>query len=269
MTNKIIAGNWKMNPVTLKDARQTFSAIKKIAGKLKRTKVLICPPYIYLSELKKLTLGNKVELGAQDVAGADQGAYTGSTSAFMIRDLGVKTTIVGHSEKRAAGDTDELINQKILIALAAGLKVILCIGETVRDSHGAYLNFLEEQLSRDLAGFPTKKADQLIIAYEPVWAIGKNATGVETPDGFLHNAIFIRKIASRFIGKKKALALPVLYGGSASAQNAGDFLNAGQADGLLVGRDSLNPKNFAEILKIADTFPPTRPQVSPRSGRRG
>jgi len=252
MTNKLIAGNWKMNPVTLKDAKQTYGAIKKIASKARRTKILICAPSIYLSELKKMNLGNKIELGAQDVSFADVGAYTGSISAYMVRDLGVKTTIIGHSERRVAGDNDEIINQKIKMTITAGLRVILCIGEAVRDSHGEYLDVLRKQLEKDLAGFPIKQADKLIIAYEPVWAIGKNATGIETPEGFLHNKIFIRKIFSRIVGKKKALALPVLYGGSANAQNAGDFLGAGQADGLLVGRDSLNPKNFAEIIKIAE-----------------
>ena len=242
-----------MNPVTLKEAKQTFGVIKKIAGQALRTKVFIYAPAIYLSELKKLTAGgSKVELGAQDCHFQDQGAQTGGTSAYMIRDLGIKTTIIGHSERRASGDTDEIINQKIKTALTAGLRVILCIGEAVRDHHGEYLAVLQGQLEKDLAGFPVRQADKLIIAYEPVWAIGKKATGVETPEGFLHNKIFIRKIASRIIGKKKALALPVLYGGSASALNAGDFLVAGQADGLLVGRDSLNPKNFAEIIKIAE-----------------
>lgn len=243
-----------MNPVALKDAKQTYGAIKKIASKTRRTKVLICAPAIYLSELKKLSGGSgKLELGAQDVSFADMGAYTGSISAYMVRDLGIKTTIIGHSERRAAGDNDEIINQKIKTALSAGLRIILCIGEAVRDAHGEYLNILKGQLEKDLAGFPARQADRLIIAYEPVWAIGKNATGVETPEGFLHNKIFIRKVVSHMVGKKKALALSVLYGGSANAQNAGDFLNAGQADGLLVGRDSLNPKNFAEIIKIAES----------------
>ena len=112
-----------MNPVTLKDAKQTYGAIKKIAGKARRTRVLICAPSIYLSDLKKLSAGsNKLELGAQDVSFADVGAYTGSVSAYMVRDLGVKTTIIGHSERRAAGDNDEVINQKIKVALASGLK---------------------------------------------------------------------------------------------------------------------------------------------------
>lgn len=253
MSNKIIVGNWKMNPVTLKDAKQVYGAIKKSISKVKRTRVAICAPAVYLTELKKLTSASpRLELGAQDVSFADLGAYTGGVSAFMIRDLGIKLTIIGHSERRQAGDTDEIINQKIKMALAAGLKIIFCLGEVARDDRGEYLNVLQKQLEIGLAGFPQKQADKLLIAYEPVWAIGKNATGVETPDGFLHNKIFIRKIVSQIIGKKKALSLPILYGGSVGVLNASDFLVAGQADGLLVGRDSLNPKNFAEIIKIAE-----------------
>ncbi len=244
-----------MNPATLKEAKHLYLAIKKVTDGTRRAKILICVPFIYLSELKKLSFGGKVELGAQDCHFQDQGAQTGGISAYMIRDLGVRTTIIGHSERRARGDTDEIINRKIKTALSAGLRVILCIGETIRDNHGEYLSILQDQLEKDLAGFSTRQADKLIVAYEPVWAIGKNAIGVETPEGFLHNKIFIRKIISRIIGKKKALILPVLYGGSVSALNAGDFLKTGQVDGLLVGHDSLNPKNFAEIIKIASSLP--------------
>lgn len=253
MTNKIIAGNWKMNPVTLKEAKQIYGAAKRVAGKARKTKVFVCPPAIYLSELKRLSSGGcKIELGAQDISFADLGAYTASISAYMVRDFGIKTTIIGHSERRAAGDSDEIVNKKIKVALAAGLRIILCVGEAVRDAHGAYLGVLQDQLEKDLAGFPQKQADKLIVAYEPIWAIGKNASGVETPEGFFRNKIFIRKVVSKFVGKKKALTLPVLYGGSVGPQNASDFLSIGQADGLLVGRDSLNPKSFAEIIKIAE-----------------
>ncbi len=251
MAKKIIAGNWKMNPVTLKDVRATFAGIKRSASKVRGVSVLICPPFIYLPELKKMSVASKVEIGAQDVSAKDMGAETGSVSAYMVRDLGIRTTIVGHSERRTLGDTDEIVNQKVLNSLTAGLKVILCIGEKVRGDD--YLSVLQGQLEKNLANFPSKLADRLIIAYEPVWAIGKNAVGVETPEGFLHNKIFIRKVLASIVGRKKALAIPVLYGGSANSQNAGDFLGAGQADGLLVGRDSLNPKNFAEIIKIANS----------------
>lgn len=251
MSNKIIVGNWKMNPVTLKEAKLTLSAIKKSVAKVRGVQTMICPPFVYLGELKKSLLGSKLELGAQDCHFVDQGAQTGGVSAYMIRDFGIKTVIIGHSERRASGDTDEVVNKKIITALSAGLRIILCIGENIRDDKGEYLKILQNQLERDLAGFPVKLSDKLIIAYEPVWAIGKSATGVETPDSFLHNKIFIRKVLADLLGRKKAVLVPVLYGGSANPQNAGDFLKIGQADGLLVGRDSLNPHNFFDILKIA------------------
>jgi len=243
-----------MNPVTLKDAKQLYSSIKKVASKARRTKVMIFAPAIYLSELKKLSgAGSKVELGAQDCHTKDQGAQTGEISAFMIRDLGVKITLVGHSERRAAGETDEAINQKIKTAISAGLRIILCVGETERDDSGDYLDILRVQIEKDLADFPAKQADKLIIAYEPVWAISTTKGRRDaTPDDFLHSKIFIRKILAGIIGKKKALLTPVLFGGYASPENTIDFLVAGQADGLLSGRNSLSPKNFAEIIKIAE-----------------
>lgn len=252
MSHKLIIGNWKMNPVTLKDAKQTYLAIKKASARFSRAKILICPPSIYLTELQKLSVTGKVDLGAQDISMADLGAHTGSISAYMVRDAKIKTTIIGHSERRQAGDSNEIINQKIKMALTAGLRIILCIGETVRDKNGEYLDVLQKQLESALAGFSAKQANRLIIAYEPVWAIGKLATGVETPETFLYNKIFIRKISSRIIGKRKALNLPVLYGGSITTENALSFLTVGQADGLLVGRASLTPKDFIEIVKIAN-----------------
>ena len=133
-----------------------------------------------------------------------------------------------------------------------GLKVVLCVGEKDRDAHGHYLKVLEAQLKEALIKIPPRLVDQLIIAYEPVWAIGKDAIGVETPDGFMHNAIFIRKILSKIINKKQAMTVPVLYGGSADAKNTESFLREGGADGLLVGRASLSAKDFGEILKIAE-----------------
>jgi len=252
MANKLIIGNWKMNPATLKEAKATLAGIKKELKTLRRTKIIICPPMVYLGELKKVARGGMISLGAQDVHEQDQGPYTGGVSAFMVRDLGVMTTIIGHSERRAAGDTDISINLKITRALSAGLAVILCVGETERDNRGEYLSVLQDQLTKDLNNLPSVAATRLVVAYEPVWAIGRAASGVETPDGFLHNKIFIRKTLAGLLGRKKAVAIPVLYGGSVNALNAADFLMAGQADGLLVGRDSLNPKNFATIVKLAE-----------------
>jgi len=251
MAKKIIAGNWKLNPTSLKEASTIFDGVKKKTSKLKNVTTIICPPAPYLAFLAKKGLSTNFQLGAQDAHWEESGAFTGEVSSLSVSELGANYVILGHSEKRAAGDTDEIVNKKVKTALKNGLKVILCVGEKERDEKGAYIQVLQEQLSKSLAGVNKKFAEQVIIAYEPVWAIGKNATGVETPEGFQHNSLVVKKALSKILGKDNALKTPVLYGGSVSAKNAESFLKEGQADGLLVGRESLTPVNFAEIVAIA------------------
>jgi triosephosphate isomerase (TIM) len=251
MTKKIIIGNWKMNPVSRREAREIVSGIKKTVASLRKTTVVLCPPVIYLENLIGKKPG-KTLFGAQDVYWEEKGAHTGNISPLMLKEAGADYVIIGHSERRASGEVGEIINRKIKAAMKAGLKVVLCVGEKDRDAHGHYLKVLEAQLKEALIKIPPRLVDQLIIAYEPVWAIGKDAIGVETPDGFMHNAIFIRKILSKIINKKQAMTVPVLYGGSADAKNTESFLREGGADGLLVGRASLSAKDFGEILKIAE-----------------
>ncbi|MFA5737077.1 MAG: triose-phosphate isomerase [Candidatus Paceibacterota bacterium] len=251
MIKKIIIGNWKMNPISRKEAREIASGVKKVAINLKKVTVVLCPPVFYLGNLiDKKT--NKLQFGAQDVYWEEKGAYTGWVSPIMLKEAGVELVILGHSERRAAGEDGEMINRKIKAAIKSGLKVVLCVGEKTRDIQGHYLKILEAQLREALAKIPSRLSEKLVIAYEPVWAIGKEATGVETPEGFRQNAIFIRKILSKIINKKRAMETPILYGGSVDAKNAESFLKNGEADGLLVGRASLSAKDFGEILKIAE-----------------
>ena len=251
MTKKIIIGNWKMNPVSRREAREIVGGVRKIVTNLKKTVVVTCPPVIYLENLIGKKAG-KLKFGAQDVYWEEKGAHTGNVSPGMLSEVGAEYVIVGHSERRASGESGEMINLKIKAAMKAGLMVVLCVGEKDRDAHGHYLRVLETQLKEALVKMPPRLSDKLIVAYEPVWAIGKDATGVETPEGFMHNAIFIRKTLSKIIGKKRAMEVPILYGGSADAKNAGNFLAEGGANGLLVGRASLSAKDFGEILKIAE-----------------
>lgn len=250
--NRIIIGNWKMNPVSQKEAIKVFSSLADAVGKKTKTAKVICPPFVYLSELKKIAKGKSIILGAQDVYPEIYGAYTGEVSPFMLRDLGAQYVIVGHSERRAMGETDELINRKIKILLKEGLKAILCVGEADYDETGAYLEVIKGQLLSALAGVPRKQFENIIIAHEPVWAIGQNAKGADTPERFQHNSIFIRRLLTELTSKNIALAIPIIYGGSVTIKNAEMFLRAGEADGLLVGRESLLADNFAEIIKIAD-----------------
>ena len=145
-----------------------------------------------------------------------------------------------------------MVNQKVKVALNQGLRVILCVGERVRDEHGQYLTELRTSLEKSIGRLPRSAASKLIIAYEPVWAIGVDATGTDTPAGFLEQAIFIRKVLSHWCGRNEAMKLPILYGGSVNIKNAQGFITEGQADGLLVGRESLAIDHWREIMRMVD-----------------
>ncbi len=247
---KIIIANWKMNPQSLQEA-------KRIAGEIK-TKAIICPPFVYLAELSAKF--KKMAFGVQDLFWENPpagGAYTGEISAAMAKNIGAKYAIIGHSERRELGETNEIVNKKIKTALKFGLKVIMCVGEKERDSEGEYLNFIKDQINEGLKGIPRKffnpPAGRLIIAYEPVWAISSHkSTKADNPESALRTAIFIRRMLLPIIGDQLARQIPILYGGSVDIKNAEQFLKEGGIQGLLVGSQSLIPKNFNEILKIAD-----------------
>ncbi len=248
---KLIVGNWKMNPKTKEKARVLFSAIDKKVTKDKspRVQTVMCPPAVYLG----LVSPKKSFLGAQDVFYEAEGARTGQISPAMLEDLGVSFAIIGHSEKRAQGDTNEVVAQKIKSALSFGITPILCIGETIRDEEGKYLKFLKEQLTVSLSLISKNAISKVVIAYEPVWAIGKNATRDATPEESEEMAIFIKKVLSDLCGPAHK-NVRILYGGSVTTNNAESFLARGGVNGLLVGRESLNPKNFLEIVAIAHTI---------------
>ncbi len=253
MTKKIIVGNWKMYPESPREAREIFKPIKVVATKLRNVTTVICPPAVFLSSLiGRHQNSARLALGAQDAWSELVGARTGKIGPTMLRNSGASHLILGHSEARAIGDSDALINQKIKLALKHNLTVILCVGERRRDYEGLYLAEIKTQLEDGLKGLQRKLLDQLVIAYEPVWAIGDKATESDTPRSFYEQSIFIRKILAGLFGKEIAMKVLILYGGSVSAKNASEFISEGQADGLLVGRASLNPNEFIKILNIAD-----------------
>ena len=246
---KIIIANWKLNPQTLKEAKRIFNSVKKVAGRLSKVETVICPPFVYLSALRAT--------GAQDVfyenPPAGGGAYTGEISAAMLKNLGVKYVIIGHSERRyppvGGGETDEIINKKIKTTLEAGLKVVFCVGEKKRDGEDEYLNFVRNQIKEGFKNIPKKffnpPAGGLIIAYEPVWAISSQKRAkADNPESAFKMAIFIKRVLLQKI--------PILYGGSVSPEHAGGFLFKAGMNGLLVGGQSLIPENFIKILKIAN-----------------
>lgn len=250
-SKKLIVANWKMNPETPREAKDLYAAAKLIASKVSSVDLVLCPPSIFIGFLNHKATKN-FSLGMQDVASdKGSGAFTGSVSATMVAYVGAEYTLVGHSERRAAGETDEIINSKIKLALSAELTTILCVGEKERDSHGDYLEVIRTQLEKGLAGIKKTQFKNIIIAYEPVWAIGKTAAVADSPESFFQTALFIRKIVSNLAGKEAAHSIKVLYGGSVSPKNAAGFLEEGKADGLLVGRASLDPISLKNIVMIA------------------
>ena len=235
----LIVANWKMNPLTGKDAVKLFELVKRGIKNTKKAEVVICPPFVYLPLLKGLVLG------AQNVFYKEEGAFTGEVSCAMLKDLHVEYVILGHSEVRKnLQETDDIINKKIKEVLAASLTPILCVGEQEGEDKPAVL---ERQLSGAFKGITAKSTKDVIIAYEPVWAIGtgKNC-GIEETMGSL---LLIRKIISKLYTKDLASNMKVLYGGSVDAKNASSYINEAGANGLLVGGASLDAREFIEIVK--------------------
>jgi len=250
MSKKIIVANWKMNPTSEKEAEKLFVATNKVISGVKKIEVAVCVPSIYLSELKRFT--KKIKLGAQNSFYEESGAYTGEISAGMIYDAGARYVILGHSERRAMGETNEEINKKIKSALSAGLIPIFCVGEKTRDENHEYLNLIKTQVEECLRGILRTSISKVIIAYEPVWAIGKDALREATPAEFLEMKIFIKKVLSDLFGVK--IEIPrILYGGSLDEKNVEDFIKLGEADGFLVGRASLDPGKFGKIISIIES----------------
>jgi len=250
IARKIICANWKMNPVSYKQAEKLFIANSKSISKIKKTDVIICPPILYLEKLKRRS--KKLALGAQNIFYEESGAYTGEISADMVYDAGARYVILGHSERRENGEANEDVNKKIKSALFAGLKSIVCVGEKERDENHEYLNFIKEQLEIALKNILKSSLSKVIIAYEPIWAIGKNAVREATPEEFLEISIFIKKVLSDKFGAQAIEKMKIIYGGSVHPKNVASFLEQGEADGFLVGRDSLDPKKFEEIIKTCE-----------------
>lgn len=248
---KLIIGNWKMYPTSVKEAREKFTKIKKVAGTLRNVQTVICPPFVYVSDLQKLVTGHRIVVGAQNAWIENEGAYTGEVSPSMLVSFKLSHVIIGHSERRTLGETDELINKKVVGAVKAGLIVVLCVGERERDVDGEYLKHITVQIKIALTGIQKKDLVKIAIAYEPIWAIGKHALHAATPEDAVEVSILIKRTLVDLYGKDAGV-VPILYGGSVDAKNAGEFLTKSHVDGLLVGRASLDPKAFMEILKSAD-----------------
>lgn len=248
-----IAGNWKMNPQTIGNARKLFLDIRERLGKhSSAVQVIIAPPYPFISELSKLSPAGRIILGAQDVFFEASGAYTGEVSLPMIKSAGAQIIIIGHSERRSRGETDTDIQKKCAAVLRQKMNTILCVGEANRDTAGNYFGVIEEQLSAALQDVQKNQLGRLIVAYEPVWAIGTGKT--PTPADVYEMKLFIQKVLADRFGRTAVTKVAILYGGSVDVKNAEAFLIEGQVDGFLVGGASLRASDFSRIIGIAIAY---------------
>jgi len=240
---KVVVGNWKMNPMTIKEAKALAEGVKKSSARLQNVEVVLCPPYMFIPSIISKS---KVKVGAQDVSFEDNGSHTGEVSATQIVGVGATHVIIGHSERRKMGEKEGDIAKKVLKAVATGLTPIICIGEDIHDTDGKYLEVVRGQLLASLILLKKTEIWKVVIAYEPVWAVG--ATEPMTTYDLHQMSLYIRKILAEEYGKV-AVGIPVLYGGSVDATNAAEIVSKGEVDGLLVGRESLSVVNFTALLR--------------------
>lgn len=246
---KIIVGNWKMNPGSAKEAVVLAGAVKKAASRFSDVTTVLCPPYVYLPLIASKS---KVQFGAQDVFYEEKGSYTGEVSASQIASVGGSYVIIGHSERRKMGETDGVIAKKVLKALANNLTPIVCIGEEVHDADGNYLDIVRSQLLAALALVKKTEVWKVIIAYEPVWAIG--AQDPMSAYDLHQMSLYLRKVLNEEFGKSAASGVPILYGGAADVTNAAEIISKGDVNGLLVGRESLSAERFVAMLKVVNAI---------------
>ena len=244
----LVIGNWKMNPATYGGSQSLATSLKKKLKNISEVTIGIAPPNLYLEGVSKVRGGSSIfELGVQNVHHENIGAYTGETGIAMVRSYGVSFCIIGHSERRALGETDESINKKILALLKDSCVAVVCVGEGVRDHNGQYLSLIEKQIRSALQGVTKAKLSYVVIAYEPIWAIGTNNTA--TADDVHEMRLFIEKIVSDIYGRNLAQKVRIIYGGSVNPKNARDLFVLGTVDGFLVGGASLHAEDFVSIVK--------------------
>jgi triosephosphate isomerase len=247
---KFIAGNWKMN-TTRGEATALAGAIAKGVKAGSAVRVAVAPPYPWLTDVAAVIKGSPVALAAQDVSFEKDGAFTGEVSARMLIEVGCRYAIVGHSERRhVLGESDHHINHKLHTALEEGLHVILCMGETLAErQRGLQERVFQRQVYAACAGLTDDQFTRLVIAYEPVWAIGTGQNA--TPDQAQNAHHYIRSKLRSLYGEKIADPLPILYGGSVKPENAAGLLHQPDVDGALVGGASLKAETFLAIVAAA------------------
>lgn len=250
MRKKIIAGNWKMNK-TVSEAQHLAAAIKRDLDSEAKVDVVLCPPFTAISAVSQAVSGTQIAVGAQNMHFEPSGAYTGEISAEMLREQYCRYVILGHSERRQYfGETDSLVNKKTVAALAAGLKPIVCVGETLEEREADKIEeVIRTQINGGLAGLSDADLKNVVIAYEPVWAIGTGKTA--TPEQAQEVHAFIRSLLAGLSSQAVADAVRIQYGGSMKPANAAELLSKPDIDGGLIGGAALDAPSFIGIVKAA------------------
>ncbi|MFA7692136.1 MAG: triose-phosphate isomerase [Candidatus Hydrogenedentes bacterium] len=242
-----IAGNWKMNKM-VEEAVALAEVLKAQVGRVSDLDMAVCPTYTALYAVGKALAGSTIQLGAQDAYIKESGAFTGEISPQMLIDVGCSWTIIGHSERRhILGESDSFLNEKLRFALASNLNVMFCIGETLDERKGGSMEkVLERQVLEGLKGLTAADLERVVIAYEPVWAIGTGETA--TPEQAEETHVFVRSLINKSFGPEAAQALRIQYGGSVKPDNARDLIACPNIDGFLVGGAALQAESFAGII---------------------
>ncbi|KAB7725402.1 triose-phosphate isomerase [Rudanella paleaurantiibacter] len=251
MRKRIVAGNWKMN----KTYEEAVALVSEVVNMVKdevtgNTEVVLCPPFVYLTTLKQyIPAGGRISLGAQNCHEKASGAYTGEVAASMLQSIGVEYVILGHSERREYfGETNAQLAAKVDAALANGLKPIFCCGESLdMRENGDYIGFVKTQISESLFHLSPEQFANIVIAYEPIWAIGTGLTASSQQAQDMHLALR-QHLASQY-GEEVAQNTSILYGGSANAQNAAELFSQPDVDGGLIGGASLKSRDFTTVVK--------------------
>ncbi|HTR18579.1 MAG TPA: triose-phosphate isomerase [Candidatus Paceibacterota bacterium] len=241
-----LVANWKMNPQSMREAKKLFEVTRKAAEVAKDVSVIVAPPSVFLRELATGYKGKKASFAAQNAHFEKGGAYTGEISMQEVKDSRASAVIIGHAERRAMGETNEDTRAKVLAALAQKLHPIFCVGEHKRSGSGEHFLFVKEQLRAGLSDITPGNLSKILIAYEPVWAIG--ADKAMSPRQMHEMAIFIRKSIVAMHGDK-GMRIKILYGGSIDEGNAREMIVEGDVQGLLVGRASTDAEKFAALIK--------------------
>lgn len=253
MRRGLVVANWKMNMLR-GEAKALAGEVVRLLEGVRNVDVVLAPPYTSLDVVYEITNGTNIELGAQNVFWETKGAFTGEISPYMLADIGCKWVIIGHSERRRIfGETDDVVLKRVKASLDAGLIPIVCVGETLEEKEkGSTINVIEKQIKGGLAALELNDPSQIVIAYEPIWAIGTGKNAL--PEDVEHVHGIIREIIASMWGEI-ADQVRILYGGSVDPRNIEELVSSPNVDGALVGGASLKADSFTKIVKITESIP--------------